>query len=168
MFFLGGLVFHLTILVSRKYKALKTPAYFMTIFSWSCVIINYYAFDLSNRILELGILGKIFLSVFPLYILFPLTVLSLALIEIDRGPLLKPVSWIGNITYSSYLLHFPLQLLFGIAVSFGILNFNFYLNPMYLIIYFMVLIPMSYMTFLRFERPIQRVIRNKLIPQKRA
>lgn len=168
MFFLGGLVFHLTILVSGKYKLLITPVYFLTIFSWSCVIINYYAFDLSNIILEIGILGKIFLIGFPLYILFPLTVLSLTLIEIDKGPFLKPVSWIGNITYSSYLLHFPLQLLFGLAVSFGILNFNFYLNPMYLVIYFMVLIPMSYIIFLKFERPIQRVIRNKLIPQKRA
>lgn len=168
MFFLGGLVFHLTILVSDKYKILITPIYFLTIFSWSCVIINYYAFDLSNIILGAGILGKIFLIGFPLYILFPLTVLSLALIEIDRGPLLKPVSWIGNITYSSYLLHFPLQLLFGIAVSFGILDFNFYLNPIYLVIYFMILIPMSYMTFIKFERPIQRVIRNKLISQKSA
>jgi peptidoglycan/LPS O-acetylase OafA/YrhL len=160
MFFLGGLVFHLTILVSCKYKPLKTPVYYVTIFSWSCVITNYYAFDLSNSILEVGMLGKIFLIGFPLYILFPLTVLSLALFEIDRGPLLKSASWIGNITYSSYLLHFPLQLLFGIAVSFGILNFNFYLNPMFFAIYFMVLIPMSYMTFIKFERPMQRVIRN--------
>jgi len=166
MFFLGGFVFHLTVLVSCKYKRLKAPIYYITIFSWSCVITNYYVFDFSTSILEIGILGKIFLKGFTLYILFPFTVLSLVLFEIDRGPLLKPVSWIGNITYSSYLLHFPLQLLFGIAVSFGILNFNFYLNPIYLIIYFMVLIPLSYITFLKFERPIQRVIRNKLIPQK--
>ena len=140
----------------------------MAIFFWSCVIINYYVFDLSNEVLEVGMLGKIFLIGFPLYILFPLTVLSLALIEIDKGPLLKPISWIGNITYSSYLLHFPLQLLFGLTVSFGILDFHFYLNPFYLAIYFVVLIPVSYMVFIKFERPMQRVIRNKLIPKKTA
>lgn len=166
MFFLGGLVFNLTKLISSKYKLLKTPAYFMCIFSWSCVIINYYMFDLNSRICEFGMLGKMFLIGFPLYILFPLSVLSLALFEIDRGTMLKPISWIGNITYSSYLIHFPLQLLFALAVSFGILKLDFYLNPTYLAIYFIVLIPMSYITFIKFERPMQKAIRKKLIPQK--
>lgn len=162
MFFLGGLVFHLTVLISGKYKALQTPIYIMTIFSWSSVFINCYAFNLSDGILKIGTLGKIFLIGFPLYILFPLTVLSLALIEIDRGALLKQISWIGNITYSSYLLHFPLQLLFGLAVSVGVLNTNFYLNPMSLLIYFVILIFISRMTFLKFERPMQKFIRSRL------
>ncbi|MCW5201074.1 acyltransferase, partial [Desulfobulbus sp. F4] len=124
MFFLGGLVFHLTKFISCKYSIYKIYTYLVTILCWLFVIINYYVFDLSSMVLEVGILGKIFLTGFSLYILFPLTVLSLALIEIEKGPLLKPVSWIGNITYSSYLLHFPLQLLFSLAVSFRILDSN--------------------------------------------
>ncbi|KHD08030.1 hypothetical protein PN36_08110 [Candidatus Thiomargarita nelsonii] len=172
LFFLGGVVFHLTFLISDKYKALNPPIYFITIIItiifWFCVMIDFYVFKLSNSILEAGMLGKIFLSGFPPYLLFPFTVCSLALIEIDRGSFLKQISWIGDITYSSYLLHFPLQLLFGLAVSFGILNFNFYLSSMYLTIYFMVLIPLSYITYIKFERPMQRIIRNKALPQKKA
>lgn len=168
MFFLGGLVFYSASLLSLKRRELITPVYLITVFSWSSVIVNYYIFDLSSGIQEIGVLGKIFLVGFPLYILFPFTVLSLVLIEINRGPQLKALSWIGDITYSSYLLHFPLQLSFGIAVSFGILSHNFYLSPVYLIAYFAILIPLSYITFIKFERPMQRVIRAKLLQRQRA
>jgi peptidoglycan/LPS O-acetylase OafA/YrhL len=163
MFFLGGLTFHCTRLIVDKYTRLKTPVYALTILSWSCVITNYYIFDLSSSISEKGILGKAFLFGFTLYILFPLTVLSLAILEIDKGPILKPVSWIGNITYSSYLLHFPIGMLIALAVSFGWLRADFYLSPISLLAYFAVLIPASYYTFTKFEHPMQKVIRKKLL-----
>jgi peptidoglycan/LPS O-acetylase OafA/YrhL len=163
-FFLGGLVFHLTLLISTKYQALKIPVHLVTLLSWSCVIINYYAFNLNNSILEFGMPGRIFLLGFSTYILFPHTICSLALVEIDKGPFLKSISWVGDISYSSYLLHFPLQLIFGLAVSVGILNSNFYLRPMYLVFYFLCLIAFSYIVFRKFERPMQRLIRNQLLP----
>ena len=108
-----------------------------------------------------GVGGEIFLIGFPVYILFPLTICSLVLIEINKGDFLKPISWIGNITYSSYLLHFPLQLVFVLGVSFGILNFDFYFNSSYLLVFFVLLISLSYITFIGFERPVQNFIRNK-------
>ena len=40
--------------------------------------------------------------------LFPMTIMSLALIETQRGSLGKRFSFVGDISYSSYLLHFPL------------------------------------------------------------
>jgi len=113
--------------------------------------------------LEFGIAGKIVLVGFKYYIIFPFTVSSLALIEIDRGAFLKPVSWIGDITYSSYLLHFPLQLLFGLAVSYGFLSSRFYMNSAYLVLYFLMLVPLSYMVYQKFERPVQKVIRNAFL-----
>jgi len=114
--------------------------------------------------LRLGVFGNIFLLGYAYYILFPLTLFSLVLIEIDHGPgFLKSVSWVGDISYSSYLLHFPLQLLFVLGVSMGLLNPNFYLNPVYLIVYFSILIPVSYITFIGFERPIQNAIRSKYL-----
>lgn len=168
LFFLGGLVFHSVCLILTKKQTLRVPVYVFTICSWSCVIINHYFFDLTNIILEFGIAGKIFLIGFPNYILFPLTVCSLALLEIHNGQFLKPISWVGDITYSSYLLHFPLQLLFGIAVSYGILKFSFYMNPLYLLLYFMILIPLSYIVFLKFERPIQKMIRSQFLQMQKA
>jgi len=162
LFFLGGFIFHLTLLVSPRSQKWKIGIYVITVAIWILTIADFYMFDFSNIILRLGVFGNIFLLGYAYYILFPLTLFSLVLIEIDHGPgFLKPVSWVGDISYSSYLLHFPLQLLFVLGVSMGLLNPNFYLNPIYLILYFLLLIPLSYITFIGFERPIQNAIRNK-------
>ncbi len=107
-------------------------------------------------------LEKIFIIGFPLYILFPFSVCSLALCEIDKGSFLKPISWVGDITYSSYLLHFPIQLLFVLAISYGIINASFFMSPVSLVIFFMILIPLSYMVYVKFERPMQKILRSKI------
>jgi len=166
MFFLGGGVFFLTAIIVKKNYMLTQLIYCLTIFFWWCVIFDYYIFNLSDYILSIGRVGKIFLIAFPQYLLFPLTVCSLALHEINKGSFLKPISWVGDITYSSYLLHFPLQLLFALAVSFGVLSSNFYLSPIYLVVYFVTLIPLSYITYIKFEKPMQRIIKNKMLPSK--
>jgi peptidoglycan/LPS O-acetylase OafA/YrhL len=162
LFFLGGLVFQIAFLISTKKRILKAPVYFVTMLAWSSVIINYYFLDLSNIALKFGIAGRIALPVFSTYVLFPFTVCSLALAEIDKGPFLRRFRWMGDISYSTYLIHFPLQVLFALAVSLGILSREFYLSPSYLAIYFMLLIPISYIVFVRFERPVQERIRDQL------
>ncbi len=167
-FFLGGFIFHLTFLISTKFQNLKAVIYSVTTLFWFLTLINFYLFNLSDFILKFGVIGKIFISGFPYAILFPFTVCGLALIGIDKGQFLKSISWVGDITYSSYLLHFPLQLVFVLAFSYGMLNSDFYLNPVYLVVFFLILIPLSYITFIGFERPIQNIIRNqyKLVQQK--
>jgi len=160
LFFLGGFVFHSAFYISTKFPFLKGPVYIATITAWLSTLTSFYVYDLSSMILGIGIFGKIILIGFPVYILFPLTVCSLALLGVDNGSFLKQASWIGDITYSSYLLHFPLNLLFGLAVSYGIINSVFYMNPISLILYFIILVPSSYVVYLKFERPMQRLIRH--------
>lgn len=162
LFFLGGLVLHVTAWLSSQPARFKRVIDALTLFCWFCVLLDAYALHFSQQIFDVGILGQVFLKGFPRYVLFPLTVCSLALLEIEKGPFLKPLSWIGDITYSSYLLHFPLQIGFGLAVSFGLLNANFYLSPLSLIAFFLLLIPLSYLTFIGFERPMQNRIRDRL------
>lgn len=162
LFFLGGAVFHLTFLISIKWQALKPIVYSIAIISWICVISNCYIFTFSGVFEQFGFLGKITLLGFSHYIIFPFTICSLALVEIDKGPFLKSFSWVGNITYSSYLLHFPLQLLFALFVSYGILSDNFYMDPLYLAAFFILLIPLSHVVFEKFEKPMQNLIRAKL------
>ena len=161
MFFLGGFVFHSTVAISTKLHKLKVLIYLIAVLAWSLVIINFYVFDLSSYLLKFSIPGKILLIGFPGYILFPFTVCGLALFEIEKGQILKSLSWIGDITYSSYLLHFPLQLIFGLTVSYGFLNPEFYFEPIHFLLFFSILIPFSYITFIGFERPMQNIIRKK-------
>lgn len=160
LFFLGGFIYNSLIKINNKNSSLKLLIYSFTAINWLVVFINFYIFDISNLLLEFGIIGLILLKLFPIYILFPLTVSSLVLFEIDKGSILKQLSWIGDITYSSYLLHFPLQLLFALAVSYSIIDAKFYLQIKYLILFYMILIPLSYIVHQKFELPMQKVIRK--------
>ena len=67
--------------------------------SWVLIIIDFYLLNFSDSILKIGIIGKVLVVGFRFYILFPLAVCSLVLIEIDKNDLLKSVSWAGDITY---------------------------------------------------------------------
>lgn len=162
LFFFGGVVFYVALLVSTRFCRLKPLIYFIAIISWILTIVDSYVFDISELILRLGFLGSVLLFGFPGYVLFPTTLCSLALVETDKGArYFGPISWIGDITYSSYLLHFPLQLVFALGVSIGVLDPSFYLSPISLVIFLLLLIPLSYITFVAFERPMLVLIRSK-------
>ena len=71
----------------------------------------------------------------------------------------RPIQAAGNLTYSSYLCHFPLQLIVaviaaaaGIAVPVS--------SPLFLIAYLGVTLVVSRLVFERFERPAQAWIRS--------
>ncbi len=95
----------------------------------------------------------------PVALLFPLTILSLALAETRRGYLGRRFAMVGNLTYSSYLLHFPLQLLvFEVSRYMGIAN-SFFYNPLSMVMFFAVLIPICLLSYHYFETPAQRHVR---------
>ncbi|WP_372718667.1 acyltransferase family protein [Novipirellula sp.] len=94
---------------------------------------------------------------------FPLTILTLIVTEIRFSKLFQPLAWIGDITYSTYLLHFPLQLVFVItAIELGFDSGIFY-HPATLLTYLAILIPGSWLTFHYFERPLQTWLRGALM-----
>ncbi len=93
---------------------------------------------------------------FAVTFLFPLTVLYLALAETRRGSLWRKAAWLGDISYSSYLLHFPLALV-------GVLLFPraWFASPIALLLFFAVLIPLSLASHQYFEMPAQRWMRQR-------
>jgi len=98
-------------------------------------------------------------------VVFPVTILTLAVLETVRGHLGKSISFIGNISYSSYLWAFPLTFSFIlVAGSLGIDNAIFYRNSSMLIFY-AALIMLSMISFYYFERPVQRRIRARAIKE---
>ncbi len=161
MFFLGGFSYYVSKYFLKKACWVQYLIITASFLAWLLVILNNYAFNVKNLFLSNVPQLSFIINNFPCYILFPLTVICLCLIEVNKGSFLKKISWVGDITYSTYLLHFPLQIVFGLFVSFGYLNFNFYKSPISLIVFFSILISISYFTYNKFERPMQLLLRKK-------
>lgn len=96
-----------------------------------------------------------------IYLLFPLTILSLALMETRRGNLGKRIAFIGNLTYSSYLLHFPLQLVVATAVAYFSLSPEIFYSRRLFLGFVVVLCALSYASYRWFEVPVQRWLRRR-------
>ena len=96
------------------------------------------------------------------YICFPVFLMCMALYETMKGPVMKKLAFIGHISYSSYLLHFPLQIIL-VNILF-ILNKDqpYIFNSIFtLISFFLTLIIFSLISFYFFELPVQNYVRNK-------
>lgn len=167
-FFLGGVLYYTTAYIVAHYYHLRHFIYALAISFWAMAIFSFYVYDLTPLIKQMGILGRVVLEGFPHYLLFPTSICALALLEISKGPFLKPFGWFGDITYSVYLLHFPLQLSIAILVSYGLIASDFYLTHTGFILFFVVLIPMSYLMYKFFEIPLQNSLRTRFLPPRVA
>lgn len=164
-FYVGGLVFH----VYQKYDHIlkKHPtAIIATLFvSWGVyllLIANYDsispAFGIEDRI------SKKFSDSFIVYIgsLVAFPILALTLVTFDRrfATAFKSIEFLGNISYSSYLIHFPLQLFIAILLPPTIENFYIFTSPFFLAAFMCSLIAISHLTFVYFEYPSQKKLRK--------
>lgn len=97
-----------------------------------------------------------FLIVFDT-LLCPVTVLAVALNEAERGPAKLPLETLGDISYATYLIHFPLQL--GLALS-GLTS-AFFMQGWVMLAFYAVLIALGLLSYRGFERPMQRLLRAR-------
>ncbi|MFN8059048.1 MAG: acyltransferase [Vicinamibacterales bacterium] len=104
-------------------------------------------------------LAKVF-RYWPTLLLFPTTILALALVETTRGPLGRSVSFLGDISYSSYLWHFPLQLVVMAVLLPRRLGQGVYYSSWFMVAFFAVLVAISYGSYHRFEAPLQHRLRR--------
>ncbi|HFO6386765.1 TPA: acyltransferase, partial [Escherichia coli] len=73
----------------------------------------------------------------------------------------KKIEWLGDISYSSYLLHFPLQIIaVYLADRIGYGRDLFY-SPNVFILFMLTLMAISYMSYIFIEKPSQQFIRDK-------
>lgn len=92
---------------------------------------------------------------------FPATVMFIASLSLINPDLMKPFSAIGDLSYSSYLLHFPLQMLFAmVSDKLGYSREIFY-SPWLLALFMVVLIPLSFASHRLFEVPVQHALRAR-------
>ena len=100
-------------------------------------------------------------SLWPV-LLFATTVLALALNEAGLPNCLRRLAWLGDISYSSYLLHFPLQLV--VVLSFGYFGVadTVFSQPVFMLGFFGVLVVLSWFSHRAFEVPVQNRLRALL------
>jgi peptidoglycan/LPS O-acetylase OafA/YrhL len=96
-------------------------------------------------------------------VLFPFTILTLVLVETRRGTFGRRLSFIGDLSYSSYLLHFPLQLAVAILVVVVSADRAILFSRAFFVWFFALLILASLASYHWFEAPAQRWIRTRLI-----
>jgi peptidoglycan/LPS O-acetylase OafA/YrhL len=164
-FFIGGVVFFVYEKTVRAGDIWKVSVWlpFLTIIAWLVTIASTHP----NYGFTLGEASWIFhkiVSNFAVIALFPMTIMSLALIETKRGTLGKRLSFIGDISYSSYLLHFPLQLATVIITSKLAVSQELFYSPWFMAIFFFVLILTSLASHRYFEIPMQHYLRLKPNP----
>ena len=146
-FFAGGLMWF----VWRQFPWRITCAASVVVFVGSAIYLSRLA-SLS------GMVSTLVLDLLA----YPSLVLFLASAQ-TRVPFAgRRIRLIGDITYSTYLLHFPIQLTVLLLIKAGLLSINFS-EPTAWLIFFAALIGLSSASFHFFEMPVQRLLRKRLL-----
>lgn len=167
-FFFGGLLYQLYLFIIKSDKTemiVKVLGIINLLFVLLIAVEAKYTYlqYYSMKFLH----GNFHYNIIVYTVVFPSFVLYLILLETLRGPKGKRFSFIGNISYSSYLLHFPLQLL--IICIFGgweVKKTAFFNSGYTLLGFFSLLIVLSLASFYFFELPVQNFLRGNTKKKK--
>jgi peptidoglycan/LPS O-acetylase OafA/YrhL len=173
-FFVGGAVYGLFEYVKTRPSA-RTIAQIvglLAVGAWILILWEVYAAPLHGLFywiaghlsagagrLYLGWNGWLFRLLFT-FVASPLTILALALDEQVLGGRYRRLSPLGDISYSTYLLHFPMQLAVALAaLSIGLTPAAFE-SPLAMVAFFATLVVLGACSYRYFERPLQSMIRT--------
>ena len=143
-FFLGGICFHafLCIRALARGRAFAAKVLLLVILAASVFILcsdiflafasatSKLAFELRNKVIATSTLQNYYLAWYLRIVVFPALIVLLALAESELKPIARRLAWMGDISYSSYLIHFPLQICFVLFVTYANTRLNF-LSPTY-------------------------------------
>lgn len=183
-FFLGGLVFHAVRFLNREGRE-TWRGRLDTILKWlvpGLWILTYIraqpaVWDPLSQAWQLkpvAFFDTLTIEGF-VYGVMPLTLLALGLrrenwshplLSLER---LRGAAWIGDISYSIYLIHFPLQLVIMLVMSHWDWSHRVavFASPLTLLAFLTVAIGLARLSFVYFEMPAREWIRRKLSrPQK--
>ena len=102
-------------------------------------------------------------SPLPIYfVTYPAAIFALGLLQLARPTLGISFKVIGDITYSTYLIHFPLQLLALLTIKSCGLTVDFS-QPLPFVAFLVAVIGLAIPTFYLFEVPAQSWVRRRLL-----
>ncbi len=174
-FFVGGVAFHLfeAIRKSPHARRIAQGLGLATIAIWILIVYESYLQPMHMIVAWLAgsasqaddysdYVGWLFRLLFT-FVATPVTILALALDEQFLRGRYERLSHLGDISYSTYLLHFPLQMvLVLLALHFG-WTWRLFMRLSFMTAFFAVLIGLGALSFRYFERPMQGWIRRRLM-----
>ena len=175
-FFAGGAVYALdqAILARSDAKRIARGICVAAVALWTVAVVEAYLgplhaglYWLSGHIspqmgkLYIGESDNLFLLLF-IFIVSPITILALALGEQVLGASWQRLSFLGDISYSTYLLHFPMQLALALIAAHFALTPAFFENPLALVLFYIALIALGLLSYNFFERPMQALLRKSV------
>lgn len=161
LFYYGGFIYHITkiiLILLNKFRNLMVVLIF---------IINVLVFS--------NLLDEIFLNIqlsiqeiyggrlmlFLYFVKLPLVIININIIQNYFNNLGDKVQFLGDISYTIYLIHFPLQIiLFIINDKYLLLDYS---NITFFLIYIFTVLSFSYIVYKYIELPSKIYIRNLLI-----
>ncbi len=161
LFYLGGSTYYLCNIIKKNLSS-KKYLILIGILLFDFVIFGRF---LNNFFLDFQstfdyLFGKR-LMILLFFIKFPLIIINLDIIQFYFKNLGKKLIILGDLSYTIYLIHVPLQIsiMFINNIVFDI-PFN---DPFFFIFYFILIFAISFFIFKYFEHPCKNIIRKKLI-----
>ncbi len=170
-FFMGGLVFYATSQIVRHARArmLARIVAAAAILAWTAAVVEIYLgpiqllFRHAPAPLAQAFAAneyRVFLFAYIL-VICPLTLAALALHEELFGGPYARLAFLGDISYSTYMVHFPMQLTLALlALHFGWKPADF-MSGLTMILFYGGMILLGALSYRYFERPMQALIRGK-------
>ncbi len=152
-FFSGGLCYFLVRKWRKERKIDWTAALSMTVVIVGAIAIQRFRQN-----------DLTFVERFTEVVAFPIIIVALSINEDRLKPITSRLRWLGDVSYSSYLIHFTLALLLVTTAAYSgiIVNPS---SPWLLLAYLLVLVMLSLLSFHYFEVPAQRLLRTLATPK---
>ncbi len=161
LFFVGGFLYYLL----EKIKKSLINNKLQVIIILTIINLIIFSQSLNSLFLQLQfelefILGNR-LMILLYFVKFPLIIINLCIIQFYFKDIGKQLQILGDISYTVYLIHFPIQIIFHL-INIEIFKIN-YDNNFVFILFISVIIFFSILTYKFYELPIKKKIRSKLL-----